>query len=465
MSAITLPYGFVPRPYQRDFFAAMDGGLRRAIRVWPRRAGKDLTDWQYLIMSAMRRKGSYFHVMPYATDSRKNIWEGMTHEGKGFLDYIPKEIMAKPPNNTQMRIEFKNGSILRMASSENFDSLRGGNPLGYVFSEWGTSNPGAKNVVQPIVKANEGFMVFNGNSNGMNHYYNDYMQLKDNPRWYVDYKTALTLVDENGNRYITDKILDEEREDGMAESVIQREYFNNWGANSAEFILLAKLSKMREDGRLGNFAYNPDLPVVTAWDIGVHDDTAIWFAQIENGWVTLIDFYANNGAEHQIDHYVKYVLEKPYVYKAHYFPHDINVTEWGGGSRVERAERLGVVPARLGPNGRPGVPKLGLWDGIDIMRSMLDYSYLNSAKAQEGFDCLLGYKRGWDKTRQQATNLPMKNFAIHGADALRTLAVGLNAENLIARGRDKDGRKKRGRADAYGHDKRTLRTKKNWKSA
>ena len=468
---VQLPYGFVPRPYQKDLFVAIDQGIKRALCIWPRRAGKDLSMLQLIIMQAMKRVGGYLYVFPYATDARKNFWEGMTHEGRPFLDYIPKEILAKPVNNSEMKITLINGSVIRMAGSDKYDSLRGGNPVMYVFSEWATSNPAAMRVVQPIVAANDGIIVLNGTVNGANHLWTDYQRYSKSDRWYTDFKTAETLVDENGDRYISDALLAREREDGMSEDDIQREYYNNPNANSDRFILMKQIGLMRgkpaEGGvaavepRIASYPYNPDLPVVTSWDIGHHDFNAIWFAQVHNGWVTLIDYHQDSGK--LLKDYVKVLQEKPYVYGLAYFPHDIGVTEWGGGSRADRAEALGLDLARLKPNGDPGVPKTGLWEGIDMLRSMLGYTYIDAVGCEEGLNCLQDYQKGVDKTTKLPTNLPMKNHAIHGADALRTLAVGLSAEGAIAKSKGGDGGKRRGRADRYGRSRR--RKKKNWKTA
>ncbi len=37
--------------------------------------------------------------------------------------------------------------------------------------------------------------------------------------------------------------------------------------------------QIRANGQITRVPYDPNLPVVTAWDIGVRDYTSIWFAQ------------------------------------------------------------------------------------------------------------------------------------------------------------------------------------------
>ena len=58
--------------------------------------------------------------------------------------------------------------------------------------------------------------------------------------------------------------------------------------------------------------HDPALPVSTAWDLGVHDATAIWFAQItRSGEWRMIDYIEDSGAG--LDHYAK-VLQSSGVY-------------------------------------------------------------------------------------------------------------------------------------------------------
>jgi phage terminase large subunit len=56
--------------------------------------------------------------------------------------------------------------------------------------------------------------------------------------------------------------------------------------------------EMREanaEGRIGSAPYDRSVGVVTAWDLGVGDSTAIWFAQMVGPEVRLIDYYESSG--------------------------------------------------------------------------------------------------------------------------------------------------------------------------
>jgi hypothetical protein len=157
---VNLPYLYNSRPYQEDLFGAMfvQKLLRFAV-VWHRRAGKDKTYWQMAIAATQVRKGVYWYMLPKQTQARKVIWRGMGKDGFKFLDHIPDGIV-KNLNNTEMCVEFNNGSLLYVLGSDSYDNLVGGNPVGVVFSEWSLCDPAAWDFIRPILLENGGWSMF-----------------------------------------------------------------------------------------------------------------------------------------------------------------------------------------------------------------------------------------------------------------------------------------------------------------
>ena len=93
--------------------------------------------------------------------------------------------------------------------------------------------------------------------------------------------------------------------------------------------------------RITAVPYEPSLPVYTAWDTGIGDTTAIWFAQFHGAQKRVIDYYEASGVG--LDHYVGVLNEKPYIYGPHILPHDARVRELGTGkTRVETLTALGL---------------------------------------------------------------------------------------------------------------------------
>ena len=154
----TLPHRYSPRPYQHAFWTAMTGGCRYAALVWHRRAGKDTTAFNWLITAAMQRVGTYYYVFPTFQQGKRVVWEGIT-DGEPFLRHIPVELIADR-NETDMRVKLVNGSIFQIIGSDRVDDMRGPNPIGVVFCEYGKQHPHAWEVGAPIIPQNKGRAAF-----------------------------------------------------------------------------------------------------------------------------------------------------------------------------------------------------------------------------------------------------------------------------------------------------------------
>ena len=177
--------------------------------------------------------------------------------------------------------------------------------------------------------------------------------------------------------------------------------------------------EMREanaEGRIGSAPYDRSVGVVTAWDLGVGDSTAIWFAQMVGPEVRLIDYYESSGVG--LDHYVAVLNSKGYNYTDHILPHDVRVRELGTGkSRLETLENLGVRPITI-------AAQLNVDDGIQAVRSLLGRAWFDEEKCERGIDCLRQYRRDYDENNKSFKARPLHDWSSHGADAMRYLAIG-----------------------------------------
>lgn len=179
-----------------------------------------------------------------------------------------------------------------------------------------------------------------------------------------------------------------------------------------------QMSKADLDGRIGDFQHLPDRPVYTCWDIGHHDETAIWFFQILQGRIRWINYYANSGEV--MTFYVKMLAQKAaefgYSYKTHYVPHDARVVEWGGNG-LQRIENM-IDAMRELNIGRPEkVPDHGVEDRHNAVRLMLAISEIDEAHCSEGIKSLRNYRKDWDEEHGIWRNVPRKGPEKHGADS------------------------------------------------
>ncbi len=130
----------------------------------------------------------------------------------------------------------------------------------------------------------------------------------------------------------------------------------------------------------------------------------------------MIDYYEGSGVG--LEHYAKVLQDKGYVYDQHIFPHDVRVRELGSGkSRIEMLEDLGIQNIEI-------APQLLIDDGIQQVRTLLDKCWFDEKKCEKGIDALLNYSREWDDNGKTWRLRPNHNWASHGADSARYLAVG-----------------------------------------
>jgi len=418
----TIPNGYVPRPYQLPVWEALEEGCKRAVCVWHRRAGKDLSLIHYCATQAFERIGLYWHLFPTYSQARKAIWEGRDRAGVRFLDAFPGELVVRKRDD-DMTLWLANGSIYQCVGTDHIDRLMGANPIGIIVSEYSLQNPAAWDLLRPILAENGGWAVFIYTPRGRNHGHALYQRAKNNPKWFCEKLT----VDDSGA--IPQEVIDEERAD-MDEPKFLQEYYCSFDAPLEGSYYGETLAWMveQEPSRIVDYdLWVPDQPVYTGWDLGYADATAIWFAQWTRDGVRLIDYEQDQGKA--IDYYVKLLREKPYVYTDALLPHDAGQHSLQTGSTtLEQLRNLGVR-AML----QPRVP---LNDQHAAVRLMLRRSWIDERphKCEMGLNALREYtKKPMEGERTPDGkpifyDTPMHNWASHGAAALATLFTGIRQE-------------------------------------
>jgi len=414
---ITLPYQFRPRPYQLDLFKAIDNGYKRAIVVYHRRAGKDKALFNLLVKKAFERVGVYYYLFPEFAQGKRVIWDGIDGSGFKFMDHIPDKLVHRK-NGTDMKVELANGSVIQIIGTDKFNKVRGANPVGCVFSEFAFQNPKGWNIIRPILRENGGWAAFNSTPNGKNHFYDMYNMAVTNPNWFSQFVTIDDSTNFDGSRIMTEEDIQEERDSGMSEEMIQQEFFCSWVANSQGFYYLSYLEQAQEEGRITNCPWSPSDTVETWWDIGAGDKTSIWFTQTMGKQVHVIDFLENTGKG--LEFYAKELQKKNYVYRSHNFPHDIRHIEFGSGrTRIEVAEEL-FKGSRINI-----LKKIGREDGINAARMIFPQVIFDKRKCIVGLDALRNYHREYDERKQEYKESPVHDWASDAADAFRYMAIGI----------------------------------------
>lgn len=231
-------------------------------------------------------------------------------------------------------------------------------------------------------------------------------------------------VNWNDNPWFPQVLMDEKDADfakdpDMAEHVWNGAYqVISEGAYYARLLLQAE-----RDGRIAALPHNPALPVYTAWDLGVGDDTSIWFAQRSAGWIHVIDHYATNGQA--AAHYVDLLKSKPYTYAKHILPHDAESREWSHGqSRLDTLRQLGLRDLSV-------LSRVPVDDGINAARLLLPITRFDRDKCKSGLESLRQYRREYDENKRTFKPTPLHDWTSHDADAFRYLAMGLEPDAAV----------------------------------
>jgi hypothetical protein len=260
-------YSWPLRSYQQASIDAFDAGKRRQMLIWHRRAGKDIHGMSLTRRESLRRVGGYTHFFPKQTQARRALWNGVDpRRGENFVDLAFGDIIASR-NNTDMFLEFENGSTWQLLGSDNYDRFVGANSLGVIFSEWALCDPRAWDFVKPIIRENGGWALFITTYRGRNHAWQMVQRLADNPDWFIDVRDVTQTCDVDGNRILTDEDIAKERADGTSEGIIQQEYFCNPAAAVPGAVYSKGAQELLSSPARRDALWNPLKPVYVAWDL------------------------------------------------------------------------------------------------------------------------------------------------------------------------------------------------------
>ena len=378
---------------RKEVEADHDRKERFAVLVAHRRFGKTVAAINDLIracFTVQKDNVRVAYIAPYLSQAKAVAWDYA-------LEYT-RDIPDIKVNHSELRIDFSNGSRFRLYGADNYNAMRGLYYDAVVCDEHSDFPASAwTTVIRPSLADRKGSATFISTPKGRNEFWELYEYAKTNKDWW----SGMFKASE------TDILDPEELEEAkrtMGEDRYEQEFECSFEAAIVGAYYAMEMKTAMQEGRITTVPYDPSVGVVTAWDLGIGDSTSIWFAQYVGQEIRVIDYYENSGVG--LDHYAKELSSKNYHYMDHILPHDVQVKELGTGkSRLETLHNLGIQDVTI-------APKLGIEDGIQAARSMLNRCWFDEEKCARGIETLRQYRRDFDEKNKSWRARPLHDLSL-----------------------------------------------------
>jgi hypothetical protein len=357
----------------------------------------------------------FAYIAPLYKQAKSVAWD--------YLKEYTKDIPGTKFNESELRVDFFNGARIYLLGADNPDSIRGMYLDGAILDEYAQMSPRMwGQVIRPLLSDRKGWAIFIGTPMGHNQFWDIYDFARRQKDWYA----CMYRASETG---IIDLDELESARMEMDDDEYEQEFECSFTAAVKGAYYGRLLAEADDDKRISDVPFDPAIPVSTGWDIGIGDDTVVWFLQQSGGWINVIDFYANRGEG--MAHY-KSMLDKlagkrGYSYGVHYGPHDLEAKEWGTGkTRQEQASALGLdfeIVTRVKIKD----------DGHNAVRAILPRCRIDSERCADGIEALRQYRREWDDKNRTFRDRPLHDWCSHPADGFQTLALGIQDKYVDVR--------------------------------
>ena len=378
---------------------------RWACLVAHRRAGKTVACINDLIRRAFvddKVNGRYAYIAPYYSQAKSIAWD--------YLLRYTEDVRVNA-NASELWVELLNGARIRLFGADNPDALRGLYLDGVILDEVADMRPRVwGEIIRPLLADREGWAVFIGTPKGHNFFYEIWKTANASDSWF-----ATSIKASTSGLIKAEELKDASQ--GMTDDQYEQEFECSFEAAILGAYYGKELKILEESGRIAKVAYDRSLPVFTAWDLGYHDDTAIFFYQVTHSEIHVIDYYSGSGLA--IEDYAQAVTGKGYKYERHYLPHDARAKTLasGGKSVIEQlANHLGISKLAI-------VPSLSVQDGIQAARVMMPRVWFDKDNCESAVELLKQYQREWDEDKKAFRDKPRHDNTSHCADAFRMMAV------------------------------------------
>ena len=388
------------RDWQKDY---MKNKKRFNVLVVHRRAGKTVWAIADQVMALVSEwVYDYWYIAPTYKQAKKIAWRMI----RKFWD----QIGGFEYNSSELIVTFETWATLSLFGAENPDSLRWLDLYWVIFDEYAQQpNWIYWEIIFPMINANNGWVTWIGTPKGKNAFHKLYQRALKDDRFYTSlltYKDTWLLSDT--------QIEDAKKE--MTEEQFEQEYNCSWDAFMMWAVYWKELQLAYKEQRITKVPYNKELQVYTFWDLWISDAMTLIFMQIVWSQIHIIGTYKNTW--YWFEHYTDYIINKPYDYAVHWFPHDVKQRELGSWM-----SRLEIVWRLLDWYGKCDVvPMNTIESWITACRLIFKNLYIDE-ELEDFLNDISLYQYEYDDKRGEFKKTPTHDWTSHYSDALRYLAV------------------------------------------
>lgn len=399
---------YKPRPH----FIPLHASTKRWMFVCAhRRAGKTVALANHSIRAAGRNPRKwppprYGYVGPSFDQAKDLVW--------GYLKQYTDPIPGTRHLEGELACILPTGAIIKLYGGAGaWERMRGMYFDGIVLDEYSLLNPAVlSTVVRPCLADYGGWAIVSGTSNGDDHFNQLRLRVEDDPRW----ETFIIPLSSTGEDALSHEEALELTQD-MSPEEYAREMECSFDAPVEGSYYGEILNTLSLQGRITKVPVDLSQPVITAWDLGIHDYCCIWLYQIAGKELHFFDYIQDNGKG--LDFYAGLLRTKAhkggFKYKAHCLPHDVEAREISSGvqRRLFLEEQLDE-PIMTAPMVSPE-------DGISACRNLLGICWFDAVGTKKGLAMLRGYRKS-----KMGKPVHGPEPYSHGADAFRTFATSFH---------------------------------------
>ena len=185
-----------------------------------------------------------------------------------------------------------------------------------------------------------------------------------------------------------------------------------------------ELNNIRGQSRIKNIPIESGNSVYTFWKFTEDESVAIWFVQLSEREVKIINCYSNSDLP--FVHYVNYIKdwrdEHLVTFEKHIFPHDAK--DKVRGTEKSMYQIAQEYKLKCGFARKPASEQ----SGIELMRQFFSRCWFDTGNCTEGLEALTLFRKSYDSINDIGGSKPVQDWTIKYIGAFLTMALYLQKD-------------------------------------